>query len=205
MDSSRLMQTVACVTTLVLAACTSTTNGISNTPQPFRFTAAAGTFYKDYTGPQRASIDAIGADGSFSTGAQTITVVGKMAGPVLDGNTNYYVWGFDRGGAAAGAAPFPDEPNIKFNAVLLVTANANGTLTAVVNLLNGAPPQPAVVTLSAPDTIQAAFAAAQMPSTGFTPDKYVWNLWPRSAVGGSATAQIASFIPDNTMASLVSL
>jgi hypothetical protein len=208
MRSTLHLLSLACVSAL-LAACG---GGGSSAPSfstgtaaaPFAFTAPAGAFYKDYTGPKRPAVDAIGADGAFVTATQTIALRAQMAGPVFDGGPNYYVWGFDRGGAAAGTAPFPDEPAVKFNAVLLVTADpANGgTLTGVVNLLNGAPAQPVPVTLSAPDTLQVSVPASMLPSTGFTADKYTWNLWPRSGLGGTPAAQIGSFIPDNTMAPL---
>ena len=118
---------LACIT-LVLGGCAGNSNNAIPAAPGFRFTEAAGTFYRDYTGPQRPAISAIGADGFSSTSAQTITVVAKMAGPVFAGGPNYYVWGWDRGGASANAAPFPDEPNVKFDAVLVVTADpANGT------------------------------------------------------------------------------
>ncbi|HZW52478.1 MAG TPA: hypothetical protein VFF00_00525 [Candidatus Elarobacter sp.] len=171
----------------------------------FRFTEAAGTFYKDYTGPQRPALSAIAADGSFTSSSQTISVIARMAGPVFAGGPNFYVWGWDRGGAASGAAPFPDEPNVKFNAVLVVVADpANGTtLTGTINLLDGSPPQTVSPALAAPDTIVVTFPASMLPSTGFSPAQYTWNLWPRNGLGGSPAAQIASFIPDNTMAPLI--
>ena len=205
MRSNRLHPLLLACIAILSAGCTG--NSANATPPAaagFRFTEAAGTFYKDYTGPQRPAVSAIGAEGVFSAAAQTIVVTGKMAGPVFTGGPNYYVWGFDRGGAASGSAPFPDEPNIKFNAVLLVTADpANGsTLTGVINLLNGSTPQPLSPVLLAPDTIQVSFPASMLPSTGFTPSQYTWNLWPRSGLGGSAAAQIGSFIPDNAMAGL---
>jgi hypothetical protein len=202
MRSSFHVLALACVSA-VLGGCT----GNSSTPTPpapeFRFVKPSGGFYSLYTGPQRPALNAIAADGSFNTSTQTISLVARMAGPVFDGAPNFYVFGFDRGGAAAGTAPFAGEPNVKFNAVALVTANANGTFTGVINLLNGAPAQPIpFVVAIAPDTIQVQFPAAMLPSTGVAPALYTWNLWPRSAVGGSAAAQIASFIPENAMASL---
>jgi hypothetical protein len=191
---------LACVSA-VLAGCN---GGGSTAPTvqagtPFRFTAATGAFYRDYTGARRPSLDVIGADGTFVPSSQTISLVAKMAGPVLDGNTNFYVWGFDRGGATN--APFPDEPNVKFNAVVIVTAS-NGTVTGAINLLDGSPVQSIPVTLVAPDTISTFFAASMLPSTGAQPAQYLWNLWPRNGLGGSPAAQIAKFIPDNAMAAL---
>ncbi|MDQ6943490.1 MAG: hypothetical protein M3169_13375 [Candidatus Eremiobacteraeota bacterium] len=193
----------------LLAAC----NGGSASPPSlttgnafaFRFNESAGQFYRDYTGPQRPAINAIGADGSFSTSAQTITLIAKMAGPIFTGGPNYYVWGFDRGTASTKAAPFPDEPAVKFDAVLVVTADpANGTtLKGVINLLNGSAAQPVSPGLLAADTIQVTFPASMLPTTGAAPAQYTWNLWPRSGLGGTAAAQIASFIPDNLMANLL--
>jgi hypothetical protein len=191
----------------LLAAC----NGGSASPPTigtgnqfaFRFNESVGQFYKDYTGPQRPALNAIGADGSFVSSTQTIVLIAKMAWPVFTGGPNYYVWGFDRGGATS--APFPDEPNVKFNAVAVVTADpANGTaLTATVNLLDGSPPVPVTATLLAPDTIQLSVPASTLPPTGtVAPAQYGWNLWPRNGLGGTPAVQIASFIPDNALASL---
>jgi hypothetical protein len=206
MRSTRFVLALAALAGL-LAAC----NGGSASPPvlgtgnqfAFRFTEAVGQFYKDYTGPQRPALNAIGADGSFVSSSQTIVLIARMAGPVFAGGPNYFVWGFDRGGATN--APFPDEPNVKFNAVAVVTADpANGTsLTATVNLLNGNPPVPVTAALLAPDTIQLSIPASALPPTGTaTPAQYRWNLWPRNGLGGTPAAQIASFIPDNALATL---
>jgi hypothetical protein len=210
MRSPRFVLALASLAGL-LAAC----NGGSASPPTvatgnafaFRFNESVGQFYRDYTGPQRPAINALGADGSFSTSAQTITLIAKMAGPVFAGGPNYYVWGFDRGTASTKAAPFPDEPVVKFDAVLVVTADpANGTtLTGSINLLNGSAAQAVNPVLLAPDTIQVTFAASLLPSTGAAPAQYTWNLWPRSGLGGTPAAQIASFIPDNLMVNLLTV
>ena len=167
----------------------------------FRFTANPGTFYKDYVGPRRPGVDPIGADGVYLSASQTFVLAAQMAGPIFADGPDTYVWGFDRGGATAANAPFPDELAVRFNAVLAVTANlATGTLTGSLNLLNGTPAQGVPAVLVAPDTIQVGIPASMLPSTGFTPAQYRWNLWTRSGSGGSAAAQIPAFIPDNTMA-----
>ena len=200
------MRTASFATAFALAACLAGCGGDTSAPSlaatPFQFVQPAGVFYKDYTGPQRPAIDAIAAGGKYSASAQTIVLDARMAGPVLTGGPNYFVWGFDLGGATN--APFPDEPNVKFNAVVVVTADpATGSVTGTANALNGQPAQPVTVTLTAPDTLEVTVPAALLPSTGLAPGAYLWNLWPRSGVGGAAAAQIASFIPENAMAPLV--
>lgn len=207
MRSNHLRPVLLACIAILSAGCTSnSTNATPPTGGGFRFTEAAGTFYKDYTGPQRPAISAIGADAAFNATAQTITVLARMAGPVFNGGPNYYVWGWDRGGASTRTAPFPDEPAVKFDAVLVVTADpASGALTGSINLLNGTPAQPVSPVLAAADTIQVTFPASMLPATATTsPQQYTWNLWPRSGLGGTPAVQIASFIPDNQMASLLS-
>lgn len=186
----------------LLAACSGST--MSTAPAAPRFTNSV--FYKDYVGPQRPAILAASADGMFLTASQNIVLTARMSGPIFTGGPNFYVWGFDRGGAVNTVAPFPDEPNVKFNAVVVVTADpANGTnLTGIVNLLDGSTPKSVTsAVLLAPDTMQIVVAASLLPSTGFAPPAYTWNLWPRNALGGAPSAQIASFIPDNQMATLM--
>ncbi len=198
---------VACMS-LVVAACggNGSTPGATPPATGFRFTEAAGTWYKDYTGPQRPALSPVGADGAATNALTSFTFTARMAGAIFDGGPNYYVWGFDRGSGSTKAAPFPDEPNVKFDAVMVVTADpAVGHLTGVINLLNGSPPQPVNPILPAGDTIQVTFPASLLPSTGFSPSNYTWNLWPRSGLGGTPAAQIAAFIPDNQMAPLLVL
>ncbi len=167
---------------------------------PFAFTRAPGTFYALGTGPTRPALDVIGADGSYSVGTRNITLKARMAGPIALGAPNYYVWGINRGGA--GAAPFPGEPNVIFDAVVVETVNADGTVGVALNTLGtGATSTPLAGTAYSVvnDTITVTFTSALMPTAGFAPNKYTWNLWPRSGVGGAATAQIASFAPENAV------
>src|ERR1700761_2057304 len=123
------------------------------TPNQLPVTKATVAFYKDYTGPQRNSLLAGAAGGFLVTSSQTFVLNAKMAGPVVDGNANFYVWGFNRG--AATLAPFPDEPNVIFDSVLTVSITAAGAISATVSLMNGATPASVTATIIAPDTIQA--------------------------------------------------
>lgn len=162
------------------------------------------SFYRDYTGPRRPALSALAAGGVFFSQTQTIAFYAKMNGPVLDGNINTYVIGIQRG--AAVNHPFPDEPNVNFDAVVIVTSDpVAGALRATVTALGpGAAARPlAAPVLAAPDTFIVSVPAELLPSTGLTPDHYTWNLWPRSGLGGTPAAQIASFIPDDAMSTLI--
>jgi len=172
-------------------------------PPPPQFTKVAPAFYKDFTGPQRPAIDAIAASGKFVNATQIVVLDAKMAGPVMTGGPNYFVWGIDRGGATN--APFLDEANVKFNAVVVAIADPTTLqVSGSVNLFDGNPSLPVTVVMTAPDTLEVIIAINLLPSTGRAANAYLWNLWPRSGVGGAATAQIGSFIPENAMAPLLS-
>jgi hypothetical protein len=163
---------------------------------------AAQSAYVDYTGPVRPALTALRAGARYVSASQTWILDAQMAGPVFAGGPNFYVWGINRGGAAP-PPPFPDEPNVLFDAVGVVTADpANGTaLTATVNILKppGGPAMPASAVLLAPDTIELTIPLSSLPPNGFAINAYTWNLWPRNGLGGTPAAQIASFIPQNAV------
>ncbi|GAC1521864.1 MAG: hypothetical protein NVS2B3_17980 [Vulcanimicrobiaceae bacterium] len=192
---------VALALGLFFAGCS--TDAATLAPQPptlFTEHKAAGGFYADYTGPRRSALEAIDAGARYFTASRQLVFDARMAGPIFTGETNYYVWGIQRGSGTV--APFPDEPYVKFDAVAVVTADpAVGSLKAVVNLLGGAPPTPATATLLDPSTIELTVPVSALPMTTATPvSGYQWNLWPRSSLGGSPASQIASFIPENALA-----
>jgi hypothetical protein len=192
-----------------LAGCNGSSVNTTPVPMPaptspfFTITQTASqSAYVDYTGPVRPSLTALRAGARYVSKSQTWILDAQMAGPVFTGGPNFYVWGINRGGA--GAAPFPDEPNVIFDSVVAVTADpANGTaLTASVTILNpaGGPALPASAVLLAPDTIELTIPLTSLPADGFSIAAYTWNLWPRSGLGGTPAAQIASFIPQNAVA-----
>jgi hypothetical protein len=163
---------------------------------------ATQSAYVDYTGPVRPALTVLRAGARYVSASQTWILDAQMAGPVFTGGPNFYVWGINRGGA--GPPPFPDEPNVIFDAAVAVTADpANGTtLTASVTLLKpaGGPALPASAVLTAPDTIELTIPLASLPPDGFAIAAYTWNLWPRNGLGGVPAVQIASFIPQNAVA-----
>jgi len=81
-------------------------NSVSLAPQQsvFQISQVAGTFYVDATGPTRSALDPLQAGGRYFSGSQQIVFDARMAGPILSGDNNYYVWGIQRGSATT--APF---------------------------------------------------------------------------------------------------
>jgi len=208
---SRLASTAAAIfglsASVLLGGCSGGSSAapvfVPTPPPPPQFSKVAPAFYKDYTGPQRPAIDAIAASGRFVNATQIIVLDAKMAGPVMIGGPNYFVWGIDRGGAIN--APFLDETNVKFNAVVVAIVDPTTLqVSGTVNLFDGNPALPVTVVMTAPDTLEVIIAINLLPSTGRASNAYLWNLWPRSGVGGAAVAQIGSFIPENAMAPLLS-
>jgi hypothetical protein len=162
-----------------------------------------GNFYTFFGGPQRPSLNALQATGEFSKATGNFTFSALMAGPIADGNTNFYVIGLDRGNA--NNAPFQGEPNVNFNSVVAVTVQPDGTATGAVTLIPGGPAgnlPPGAIQINGAK-IQVTVASTLFTPTGsLSAAGYVWNLWPRVGVGG-AQSQVASFIPENAMAPFV--
>jgi hypothetical protein len=162
-----------------------------------------GNFYAFFGGPQRPSVDLLQATGEFSKSTSNFTFSALMAGPVLDGNTNFYIIGLDRGNA--NNAPFQGEPNVNFNSVVAVTVPPGGSPTGAITLIPGGPagtlPAGAIQINGA--KIQITVASSLFPPTGSNSAAgYVWNIWTRVGVGGDQS-QIGSFIPENAMAPFV--
>lgn len=157
--------------------------------------AQAAPFLSTYTGPTSQALDLTSISVGFNGSAFDLT--STSAAPISSAPTgSMYVWGINRG---AGTDRFFTSPltatnpdigsNVLFDAVLLI--NPNGT--AKVNLFNNGPLETVPtsdITISG-DTITAILPLSLVPSTGFSPDTYGFDLWPR--VGAGQNDQIAQF------------
>jgi hypothetical protein len=141
------------------------------------------------------------ATGQLSASTGFLKLTAQMAGPIVDGNTNFDVWGFNRG--SANDAPFQGESNVNFDAVVGVTAQPNGAAAGAITLIPGGTvatliPRAAIQINGA--QIEVAVPTSPLPPTGSVAAAgFVWNLWPRTGVGGPQM-QVAGFIPENAMA-----
>jgi hypothetical protein len=145
---------------------------------------AANDFLPTFLGPHNGDLDVLSAEVLFNGNSFILrAIVNGQIGTTPGG---FYVWGFNRG---AGTQGFPTiAPGVLFDRVVVV--NSNGTT----NVAGGS------VSISG-NTFTAEIPASALPSTGFLPSQFTWNLWPRSpAIPGNALGNIADFAPDNSNA-----
>ena len=154
----------------------------------------AGDFLTTYTGAKNGAFDVISAGGTFD--GKTFHLFATLAGPVSGapaGSTPLYVWGINTGTGTNNFAHIGN-PTVRFNTVATLTAAGVTNNPAFVGSINGN-----AIAIDVP-------LSALPPSTGFAPQNYLWNLWPRdtsappaSAPVGGASA-ISDFAPDNALA-----
>src|SRR5262249_553304 len=107
----------------------------------------------------------------------------------------FYVWGFNRG---AGTQGFPViAPGVRFDRVVVLNNNGTGTVPGFGNLAPGS-------VTNVGNEIFGVVPLAALPSTGFLPQTYTFNLWPRSPVipGGPQDSNVSDFAPDNSNAAV---
>jgi hypothetical protein len=107
-----------------------------------------------------------------------------MQGDIDPTRAGIYVIGVNTGTGVN--APFANvgAPNVIFNQPFVVRKDGTTTLAGVTATISGAS-----FKLSAPVSL--------FPSTGFAPERYGFNLWPRIGLG-AGNAQIADFAPNNS-------
>ncbi len=159
------------------------------------FAAHAAPFLPSYTGPASQALDLSSISVTFD--GTNFDLASTSFAPISSAPAgSLFVWGVDRGAGTARfvtAMPTATNPsigsNVLFDAVLAITP---ATGRAVVNLLNGTaiPLSAADLTISG-DTINALLPASLLPSNGFAPSAYTFDLWPR--VGAGQNSQIAQF------------
>lgn len=144
-------------------------------------TDPTGDFLPTYTGPKIGALDVISAGGTFD--GTTYHLFAMLAGPAVSAPAgSSFVWGINKGGApevfvtgtpSVGAG-------VRFNAVGLIRPDGSLGGLATSGTVSGS-------------NIDIFIPLSALPSTGFAPQDYTWNLWPRS---GGGNALISDFAPD---------
>jgi len=156
-------------------------------------------FYQFYTGPKRAELNAVKASAEISADGSTITLTGTNQGQINKAPA-VYVWGLDRNGNLS-AGPFTKRPNIRFDAVVVVSLDSTLTPTAkVMDLANGvATNLPAGSASIQGRTVSVTVPRSLLPSTGLPAAQYRFNYWPEDG-GPPISSSVASFLPESSNA-----
>jgi hypothetical protein len=147
---------------------------------------AIGDFLPGYVGPQLADLDVKSFSVNYNNATSIFTLSASMAGAIVPGSAGFYVIGVNTGTGVL--APFGaiGQPNVIFNQAITVRKDGTGNIGATVL-------DPSLISIIG-DTFSVNVALSLLPSTGFTPDKYGFNLWPRTANGNQF---ISDFAPEN--------
>jgi hypothetical protein len=148
----------------------------------------AGDFLATYTGPHNGDLDVVGVEVLFDGSAYTLrAVVDAPVGTTVGG---FYVWGVNRGAGTAGFEASLGLDGVLFDRVVILRSDGTGTVPGAGDLAPGS------VTIVG-NEIVGEVPLDLLPSTGFAPLEYTWNLWPR-APGIGGVAGISDFAPDNS-------
>jgi len=173
--------------------------GITGVAKAVPIVDTAGDFLLTYAGAINGAFDVISADATFD--GVTFHLTANLAGPVSGapvGSIPLYVWGINTGTGTNNFANIGN-PNVRFNTVATLNAASVTNNSAFHGGISGS-----TVFIDIP-------LSALPPSSGFAPEDYLWNLWPRDtsppvapAPIGNANA-IADFAPDNSMAAFAAV
>jgi hypothetical protein len=157
-------------------------------------------FYQFYTGPKLAELNAVKASAALSADGSTFTFTGTNKGPIKKAPA-VYVWGVDRNGNLP-PGPFTGRPNVRFDALVVVSLDSSLTPTArVMDLAAGAATTlPAGSATISGKTVTVTVPSSLLPSTGLSPAQYRFNYWPEDGVTPPTSAVVASFLPESNNA-----
>ncbi|MBA2646850.1 MAG: PEP-CTERM sorting domain-containing protein [Pyrinomonadaceae bacterium] len=161
-----------------------------------------GDFIPTYAGPQGGDLDVLSAQVTF-TGTEFL-FAGRVNAAIGTTPGTLYVFGIDRGAGTprfgvinTGSATY-DATGVLFDSVVTVRPDGTGTVTLLVPLPPAATQlAPGSVTITG-DSFLARVPVALLPSLGFAPSQFTWNLWPRLGAGNNN--QISDFAPNNSNA-----
>jgi hypothetical protein len=144
----------------------------------------AGDFLPTFIGPNDADLDVTSFAVDYDAVAMAFNLNATLAGDIDPSGPGFYVIGVNTGTGAI--RPFADvgAPKVIFDQAVVVQKTGAAAVgpNALTAMING-------------NAFSVVVPLALLPSTGFAPERYGFNLWPRT--GFAANNQISDFAPDN--------
>ena len=157
-------------------------------------TDAQGDFLPTYVGPALADLDVTSFSINYDATRSVFTLGATFAGAIDPTSQGIYVFGANTGTGALRPFAALGQGNVIFDQAITIRKDGTGSIGATA--LN-----PSSIAISG-DTLTAQIALSLLPSTGFAPEQYGFNLWPRIGTGNNN--QITDFAPENaTLAAAV--
>jgi hypothetical protein len=155
-------------------------------------TDPVGDFIPTYLGPHQADLDVTSFSVSYNSSLSVFLLQSTFAGALDTTIPDLYAIGVNTGTGPANFASI-GHPGVTFNNVIAVSKDG----TAKIGATSLSPGSVSI----AGNALSVIVPLALLPSTGFNPDQYGFNIWPRSAVvlkpEQPATGVISDFAPDN--------
>lgn len=149
---------------------------------------ATGDFLPTYTaGPKLADLDVTSFSVNYDSVGQFFTLGASLAGAIDPTTAGIYVVGVNTGTGAIRPFAALGQANVIFDQAITLRKDGTGSIGATVL-------DPATINIAG-NLITARIALALLPSTGFRPEQYGFNLWPRIGTGNNN--QITDFAPEN--------
>ena len=149
-----------------------------------------GDFLPTFVGNHDADLDVTSFGVSYDAGAQTFLLTATFAGDIDPGKAGFYVIGVNTGTGTIKPFASLGEPNVIFNQAMVIQKSGAGAVSG----------HNFTATISG-DSLSALVPLSFLPSTGFAPGQYGFNLWPRNT--GPGLGSISDFAPQNATLSAV--
>ncbi len=177
------VKTVLVAATLIASAYGSASATVVSDP--------ANDFLTSFAGTKSGDIDVLSASATFD--GSTFHLGGTMNGIIGTLPTSLYVFGVNRGASTSNFASL-GLPGVIFDAVITLTGT--GTLGGRDLAANTALSLAGVSAKISGASFTIDVPLADLPSQGFTPLQYQFNLWPRDTAG--TPQPISDFAPNTT-------
>jgi len=150
-------------------------------------TDPTGDFLASYTGPHQADLDVTSLSVSYNASTTSFLIQSTFAGVIDPSLPGFYAIGVNTG---TGTGPFASigAPDVLFNKVIAVQKDGTAKIGAV-SLAAGS-------VVIGGNALSVMVPLSLLPTTGFGPNRYGFNIWPRSSTTGGL-AVISDFAPNN--------